>query len=757
MTERDLIRRLEKTPVPPPPEDLAARIINDIPAEIELHPEFEHEEHRRRFHRPPVWMAAAAAVTIALTGAVTWELRHERPSVETVLAAKADRNVFGSDDAAGHEVGGRKVEVDESSAEAPALEMKVDQDGGLSEAEPVMAVEAHAPITSRETIGKTRPQSRVTAVGDPIPAGPPTGEYRGQTKEPFQEILHDRAQAEALLRSRKATVLDKNRSRAMVAEPTTTLDGLAKGLSKDLREAEQQVSRFSNEIQVTDEAPVVDLASVVTHFVVGTSEEKIEDKKSKGRRIQPQPSTGGSAEPNDQAYGDVFFEHSGVNPFVDTEDDRLSTFGLDVDTGSFTVVRRYLRDGNLPPRAAIRVEEFVNSFDYGDTPPRKSDFRLIVEGAPSAFAAGEHTYTLRLAVKAREVDAADRPPAVLVFCIDVSGSMNRENRLGLVKKALFELLENLRRDDHVGLVVYGSSGRVLLKPTTDHDEIRRAIDRLQAGGATNAEEGLVLAYDLLRDGDDDGRLRRVILCSDGVANVGRTGPKSILQRIQREADDGIELTTVGFGMGNYNDVLMEQLADKGDGRYAYVDDLSEARRIFVEELTGTLLTLGHDAKAQVEFDPDVVLRWRLLGYENRDIADHLFRDPTVDAGEIGAGHTVTAVYEIKIRPEAARRGRVATLRLRYRPMGETREIELDETLRVSQLATSWEEASPALKLASSVAEFAEILKGAYWARDGDLDDVQRRLRRLEDQGIEDPERFDALVEMVSKARGLRRR
>ena len=340
---------------------------------------------------------------------------------------------------------------------------------------------------------------------------------------------------------------------------------------------------------------------------------------------------------------------------------------------------------------------------------------------------GERYYTLRLAVKAREVDAADRPSAVLVFCVDVSGSMARENRLELVKKALYELLENLRRDDYVGLVVYGSTGEVLLRPTTNHDEIRRAIDRLRSGGSTNAEEGLSLAYDLLDDGENDGRIRRVILCSDGVANVGRTGPDSILERIRRETGEGIELTTVGFGMGNYNDVLMEQLADAGDGRYAYVDDLTEARRIFVEELTGTLFTLGREAKAQVEFDPEVVSRWRLLGYENRDIADERFRDPTVDAGEIGAGHTVTAVYEVKLQEDVSRSDTVATLRFRYRPVGRDDAVEMEKSLRVGDLAKSWEKATPALKLASLVAEFAELLKGTYWAKDDDLEEVLERL------------------------------
>lgn len=765
MTERELIRRLESSPVPPPPEDLAARIVNDIPSEIEVHPELLGDEiGRRRLHRRPMWLAAAAAVTIALGGAVTWELRHERPSIEMVTGEEHQREIFGLMDETEEAplTGGRLVETDRPTAEGLGLQETVDFDGeGLnrstSEAEALPVTMPQAPASGKPMPERKGVVTRRIALLDHARIDPPSEGLRGRAQAPATAAVGGVDDNASKLKDdrweRMEYGAEKGRAGEKFQESVVGLETSADEIA--LYEHAGQLKATVVRDKLADSKTMAEqnlgVASDVSSLV-GPGSPQL--KKAKGKSVVAQPSTGGSAEPNDQAYGDVFFEHTGVNPFVDAEDDRLSTFGLDVDAGSFTITRQYLKDGRLPPRAAIRVEEFVNAFDYGDVSPRRSDFRLIVEGAPSAFATGDRTYTLRMAVKAREVDAAARPPVVLVFCVDVSGSMNRENRLGLVKKALHELLRSLRRDDHVGLVVYGSSGRVVLKPTTDHDDIRRAIDRLRAGGSTNAEEGLILAYDLLSDGDDDGRIRRVILCSDGVANVGRTGPGAILERIRREAGDGIELTTVGFGMGNYNDVLMEQLADSGDGRYSYVDELSEARRIFVEELTGTLLTLGHDAKAQVEFDPDVVSRWRLLGYENRDIADHLFRDPTVDAGEIGAGHTVTALYEVKLRPEAPRRGRVATLRLRYRPMGETREIELDETFRVSQLARSWEDASPALKLASSVAEFAEILKGAYWAKDGDLGDVLRRMQRLQAGAFEGDGRVAELGAMVARARGL---
>ncbi len=477
------------------------------------------------------------------------------------------------------------------------------------------------------------------------------------------------------------------------------------------------------------------------------------------REVPPQsqpatpPSTGGTHEPNDAPYGDMFFKGYGTNPFIDTEDDAQSTFGLDVDTGSFTLARSYLERGHLPPSEAIRVEEFVNYFGYGDPAPRRGEFTITAEGGPSPFAAGPRYQLVRFGIKGREISAAERQPAMLIFVVDVSGSMQQENRLGLVKRSLELLLDQLQPEDQVGLVVYGSRGQVLLEPTSDKYAIERSIQRLVPNGSTNAEEGLTLAYDLARTYRRRGAINRIILCSDGVANVGRTGPESILQRIQNGADQGVELTTIGFGMGNYNDVLMEQLADQGDGSYAYVDTLDEARRIFVENLTGTLQTIASDAKVQVEFNPEAVSRYRLLGYENRDIADDRFRDDSVDAGEIGAGHEVTALYEIKLKEDVGRRDLLATLRLRYRSKatGEVVESAVDLTRR--NISRRWENASPALRLSAVVAEFAEILKGSYWAKDGSLDRLEQRAAVVAADFHSDREVQD-LVTLIGQARRL---
>jgi Ca-activated chloride channel family protein len=434
----------------------------------------------------------------------------------------------------------------------------------------------------------------------------------------------------------------------------------------------------------------------------------------------------------------MYFKGYGVNPFVEASDDRVSTFALEVDTGAATVVRNYLEDGRLPPPEAVRVEEMVNAFAAAhDPPPEQGDVRLVLEGGPSPYTENERSRVLRAAVRFRDVDRAARPPAVLTFVVDTSGSMARDHRLGLVQRALASLLVNLEAHDRVGLVSYGSHGQVLVEPTTDHELVRRTLDRLVPSGSTNAEEGLVLGYRLADDFFHPGGVNRVVLFSDGVANVGRTGPESILERIRTEARRGVELTAVGVGMGNYNDVLLEQLADAADGRYAYVDTFDEARRLFVDELTGTLFTVAHDAKAQVELNPEVVRRWRLLGYENRDVADDRFRDPTVDAGEIGAGHTVVAVYEVELADDVPRRATVATLRVRYRPTGSTEEVEVATALTVGSLARSWETARPVLRLAATVAELAELLRGSYWARHGSFQSVVTELDRLAAE-LDDP-------------------
>jgi Mg-chelatase subunit ChlD len=363
--------------------------------------------------------------------------------------------------------------------------------------------------------------------------------------------------------------------------------------------------------------------------------------------------------PRDPSFDAMTFRHSGVNPFVVTEADALSTFGLDVDNASYTMTRAFIERGELPPAAAVRVEECVNYFAQDYRAPADGDFRIAVDGAPSPFGEGYHL--LRIGLRARDVRPAARRPAVLTFVIDVSGSMSREGRLELVKSALQVLLDELDADDTVGIVTYTSHASVALPPTP---AARRAligsvIAGLEPQNSTNVNEGLEYGYRVARQSFRPGAVNRIILCSDGVANESITVAEGILDDVRREADAGIHLTAIGVGMGNYNDVLLEKLADLGDGNYYYVDDLGEARRIFRRDLVGTLQTVARDAKVQVEFDPGAVVRWRLLGYENRAVADSDFRNDAVDAGEVGAGHQVTALYEVKLAPPSRRPRRSA--------------------------------------------------------------------------------------------------
>ena len=453
--------------------------------------------------------------------------------------------------------------------------------------------------------------------------------------------------------------------------------------------------------------------------------------------------------PNGAAYPDMYFKSSGVNPFLDTEDERLSTFAMDVDTAAYSITRRYLTEGHLPPSEAVRVEEFVNAFKYNYTAPTQGAFAISLEGAPSKFADSKRTHLLRIGLKGRVIPDEDRKDAALTFVIDVSGSMERENRLGLVKRALRLLVDQLRPTDKVGIVVYGSQGRLALPHTavTRRAEILAAIDSLHPEGATNAEEGLRIGYDLAWRNAEVDHINRVILCSDGVANVGQTGPDDILKEIRAHVNRGITLSTVGFGMGNYNDILMEKLANAGNGNYAYVDTLSEARRIFVEDLTGTLQVIAKDAKIQVAFNPEVVSRFRLLGYENRFLENHQFRDDTVDAGEVGSGHCVTALYEVKLHEGAS--GKVATASIRYADPDSHKVTEIGEDILLSQLHESFEAASAPFRLTAAVAEFAEILRESYWAKDGSLEEVRQVVKGVYHEL--DNEQVVELIYLLGKA------
>ncbi len=472
-----------------------------------------------------------------------------------------------------------------------------------------------------------------------------------------------------------------------------------------------------------------------TPVIMTVIEGESQDSYSAPPSIYPTPSATQAALP-----AGMFFQDYGVNPFIDTEDDYLSTFGLDVDTGSYTLARRYINDGLLPPEDAIRTEEFINYFNQGyENPPEGQAFSINIDGAPSPFTETERYRMLRIGVQGYSIPPELRKDVALTFVIDVSGSMDIENRLELVKRSLELLVEQLRPTDSVGIVVYGSEARIVLEPTSgsDQEEILRAIYSLQPEGSTNAEAGLRLGYEQALKAFNPGGINRIVLCSDGVANVGRTGPDNIWDQVSAMASEGIMLTTIGFGMGNYNDVLMEQLADNGQGFYAYVDDIKEAERLFVHNLVSTLQVIALDAKIQVEFNPEVVSRYRLLGYENRAIADDDFRNDDVDAGEVGAGHSATALYEIKLHHEA--QGRIATVHLRWEDPDTHEVIEIHQDFYASEMAETFSEADTNFQLTVLVAEFAEVLRGSYWAQTSSLDDVLEEAERIYSYFIENPE------------------
>ncbi|MBK8901528.1 MAG: von Willebrand factor type A domain-containing protein [Anaerolineaceae bacterium] len=428
----------------------------------------------------------------------------------------------------------------------------------------------------------------------------------------------------------------------------------------------------------------------------------------------------------------MFFEEYGVNPYILTEVDNLSTFSLDVDTGSYSIARRYLQDGLMPPPEAIRVEEFVNSFDQGYQIPPNTAFAVYADGAPSPFHT-DGTYFLRIGVQGFESSEEVRPSANLVFVIDVSGSMAQENRLGLVKQSLEILVDRMRADDTIAIVVYGSDARVVLTPTNGSDRrtIMRAINSLETEGSTNLEAGLLLGYQMANLAYKSEGINRVILASDGVANVGNTSADGIAAQIRGYADSGIQLTTIGFGLGNYNDVMMEQLADQGDGNYGYIDTLQEAETLFVDNIMSTLQVIGLDAKIQVEFDRNVVQQYRLIGYENRAIADEDFRNDTIDAAEFGAGHTAAAIYAVQLVPGA--QGRIATVNLRWQDP-DTRVVkEINGVFTTENLSRSFDEAPLHYQLAVVVSQYAELLRNSYWVEGVNMRDLQIRAERLASQ------------------------
>jgi len=424
-----------------------------------------------------------------------------------------------------------------------------------------------------------------------------------------------------------------------------------------------------------------------------------------------------------------------VNPWVLTERDRLSTFGLDVDTASYALCRRYIRGGFLPPTGAVRMEEFVNAFDY-DYPQRADPcFQVHAEAAPSPFAGpGEGLTLLRIGVKARTIGRDQLRPAHLVFVVDASASMGQADRLPLVQQALGLLIERLSPADRISLVSYANEASLHLEatPAHDRDKIRQAIDAIQPAGPTNLLAGLKLGYAVARQAFVAGQVNHVVLCSDGVANVGQTEAEGILDEVAADRRQGITITCVGVGYGAYNDALLEALADRGDGSYVFLDSPQQAQRVLVERLAATLQTVAKDARIQVDFNPQQVRRYRLIGYENRDIEDRRFRDDTVEAGAVGSGQCATALYELELigQPSADPQQDLGTVFVRFRNAETGAMEEISSRLTRAIVHKPTVEDDPRFFLAAGAARFAEWLRQSEHAQHTDFADVLRVLDQV---------------------------
>ena len=544
------------------------------------------------------------------------------------------------------------------------------------------------------------------------------------------------------------------------AQPATTES------SDDMADEEQTGALGSAVAQEQTEAAFADEAEEEMSDDSGMSEESVSTQSSSGGREQDaSDDSEHSAEPEVEPYEptqrrrtepDQFVDY-GVNPFVDTDDDPFSTFALDVDTASYTMARNFLDGGQLPPFEAVRVEEFVNYFD-GGYDDEIDEFTISVDAALSPFA-DSGDLLLRVGVQAPHVVSdAVRPDSIIVV-LDSSGSMNQEigtgndrtRRIELVYDAVDLLLEGLEPETRVGVVAYADWARTVSRPAAvgrNHDDLIRRIERdVRPSGSTNVADGLVAGYRMAESEADAGRDVLVLLFSDGVANVGATETDRILRQLGARSDIG--LSTIGVGLGPFNDELMEQLANRADGSYHYIDDHDEAWRLLGDDVTSFVSVAARDAKVQVIFNPDTVAAYRLLGFENRDVADRDFRNDAVDAGEVAISQSATALYELTLVDPDARSRRssetLAKVTLRYQRPASENITEVSETIRGSDAHRSFDNADRHFRLAAVAAEFAEVLRQSWF-----VDDPLMRTLRHEAEGLARDFRGDADVAELAR-------
>ncbi|VAW37548.1 Putative von Willebrand factor, vWF type A domain protein STM2315 [hydrothermal vent metagenome] len=463
------------------------------------------------------------------------------------------------------------------------------------------------------------------------------------------------------------------------------------------------------------------------------------------------------------------YNHFKDNQVKLVQNDPVSTFSIDVDTGAYSNVRRMLNQGIVPPHNAIRVEEFINYFNYDYPSPNTTEqpFSITTELAPSPW--NQDTKLLHIGIQGYEVDNTQRPATNLVFLVDVSGSMNSPNKLGLLKSSFKLLTKNLTKNDKVAIVVYaGAAGTVLDSTAGDKkSKILQALNKLNAGGSTNGSAGINLAYQIAEENFIKDGVNRVIIATDGDFNVGTTNFEQLKELAEQKRETGVSLTTLGFGSGNYNDALMEQLADAGNGNYAYIDTLKEANKVLVEEMSSTLMTIAKDVKIQIEFNPLIVSQYRLIGYENRILNNEDFNNDKIDAGEIGAGHTVTALYEIVLNGDQGwieplkyqstdeskpYSNELATLKVRYKQPDSNTSKLIVNTINNKHIISDIANTSNNFKLSAAVAGFGQLLRGGKMTQNFSYDDI----KNLAKQTIKDDDfgYRGEFLQLVSLAKSL---
>lgn len=471
--------------------------------------------------------------------------------------------------------------------------------------------------------------------------------------------------------------------------------------------------------------------------------------KSKSRHMEqaPLPFTSQySPQYNDYAVNNIQdnekYAHYKNNTVIQTAIEPVSTFSIDVDTGSYSNIRRLINNGTLPVKDAVRVEEMLNYFNYEYKSPNNNNTPFITqtEMGPSPWSKGHHL--LQVGIKAIDIDEKDLPATNLVFLIDVSGSMSSSNKLGLLKKSLTLLVSKMREQDKISLVVYAGASGVVLEPTSgkDKSKITNALMHLRSGGSTNGASGIRLAYQVAKQAYIKNGINRILLATDGDFNVGTTDFNQLKNLVEEKRKTGISLSTLGFGSGNYNDHLMEQLADAANGNYSYIDSLKEAHKVLVDEMSSSLKTVAKDVKIQIEFNPSVISEYRLIGYENRKLNKEDFNNDKVDAGEIGAGHTVTAFYEITLTNSNQnyidplryqkkqlisdqKSNELAFVKIRYKkPTQETSKL-ISQPIYITDIHRTIKQASSDFKFASSVIGFGELLKGGQYQKNFGFDQI----------------------------------